>query len=203
MTTSSTETPTTAPETKRRKPRLRHLAPAAALLAIVALAASGCGGGGGSKSSNGSTSPGTSGTDSAQQSGIAYAQCMRSHGVTNFPDNAITSTGNGTTINLPAGISNNPDYQSASQACRQYLPSGANGGNGTSNNAAVQAEINFAACMRSHGEPNFPEPNASGGVIISGSSGIDPNSPTFQSAMQACQSILQNAGLNTSPGGGS
>ena len=49
----------------------------------------------------------------------------------------------------------------------------------------------LAACMRSHGVPNFPEPNAQG-VISSGS--IDPNSPQFQQAMQACQKDLPNGG---------
>jgi hypothetical protein len=49
----------------------------------------------------------------------------------------------------------------------------------------------LAACMRSHGVPNFPEPNAQG-VISSGS--IDPNSPQFQQAMQACRKDLPNGG---------
>jgi hypothetical protein len=202
MTTPISETPATPPETKRPKPRLRYLAPTAALLAAVTLAAAGCGGGSGSKGSNGSTSHGTSNADSAQSSGVAYAQCMRSHGVTNFPDNAISSTGSGTKIDMPSGITSNPNYQSAAQTCQQYLPKGSSG-SGTSQNSAVQAEISFANCMHSHGEPNFPEPDAQGHQLITGSSGIDPNSPTFQSAMQACQSILQKAGLNTSPGGGS
>ena len=49
----------------------------------------------------------------------------------------------------------------------------------------------LAACMRSHGEPNFPDPNAQG--VISSSS-IDPSSPQFQQAMQACRKDLPNGG---------
>jgi hypothetical protein len=49
----------------------------------------------------------------------------------------------------------------------------------------------LAACMRSHGEPNFPDPNAQG--VIS-SSDLDPSSPQFQQAMQACQKDLPNGG---------
>ena len=49
----------------------------------------------------------------------------------------------------------------------------------------------LAACMRSHGEPNFPDPNAQG--VIS-SSNLDPSSPQFQQAMQACQKDLPNGG---------
>jgi hypothetical protein len=54
----------------------------------------------------------------------------------------------------------------------------------------------LAACMRSHGEPNFPDPNAHG-VISSGS--IDPSSPQFQQAMQACAKDLPNGGGAPSP----
>jgi hypothetical protein len=44
--------------------------------------------------------------------------------------------------------------------------------------------------MRSHGVTNFPEPNSQGQVLIQGGAGINPNSPTFQSANQACQHYL-------------
>ncbi len=54
----------------------------------------------------------------------------------------------------------------------------------------------LAACMRSHGEPSFPDPNAQG-VISSGS--IDPGSPQFQQAMQACQKDLPHGGGAPSP----
>jgi hypothetical protein len=49
----------------------------------------------------------------------------------------------------------------------------------------------LAACMRSHGVPNFPDPNARG--VIS-SSNLDPSSPQFQQAMQACQKDLPHGG---------
>jgi hypothetical protein len=42
--------------------------------------------------------------------------------------------------------------------------------------------------MRSHGVRNFPDPNSQGGFLMGGD--VDPNSPTFKSAMQACQSLL-------------
>lgn len=162
------------------------------LLVTAALALAGCGGGG-SKSSTGSTSGGTTNADSAQQGGVAYAQCMRSHGVSNFPDNAISSTGGGTKVDLPSGITSNPAYRSASQACQSKLPRGANGGSGGSS-GNTQAELNLANCMRSHGVTNFPEPNAQGGIVVGGSSGIDPNSPSYQSAWQACRHLLPNGG---------
>jgi hypothetical protein len=50
--------------------------------------------------------------------------------------------------------------------------------------------IKFSACMRSHGVPNFPDPRASGGIQISPGSGLDPQSPAFQSAQNACLKLL-------------
>lgn len=194
MSTPSSTAPEMAPATKHRKIRLRHWRVAAGLLGALILAAAGCGGGG-STSASGATSK----ADSAQQSGIAYAQCMRLHGVSTFPDNAITSTGSGTEVHLPQGITENPNYQSASKACQSKLPRGGNTGGGGANNKNVQAEINWADCMHSHGVPNAPEPNSQGQMIMKGGSGgVDPNSPTFQAAMQACRKDLPGGGQGLS-----
>ena len=58
----------------------------------------------------------------------------------------------------------------------------------------------FSACMRSHGVPNFPDPvaGANGGaqIDITQGSGIDQNSPQYQSAMHACQSLLPAGKVN-------
>jgi hypothetical protein len=58
---------------------------------------------------------------------------------------------------------------------------------------SVQQMTKFAACMRSHGVANFPDPNAQG--VISGS--IDPGSAQFQQAQQACRQDLPNGGVPT------
>jgi hypothetical protein len=56
----------------------------------------------------------------------------------------------------------------------------------------------YASCMRSHGVASFPEPKpvSSGEVAIQirPGSGLDPNSATFRSAQQACQSLLPEGG---------
>ena len=62
--------------------------------------------------------------------------------------------------------------------------------------SGVEQSLKFAGCMRSHGEPNFPDSavkvNPNGGILfqLSKSSGIDSSSPTFKSALQACQSLV-------------
>ena len=55
----------------------------------------------------------------------------------------------------------------------------------------------FSSCMRSHGEPNFPDPNAQGQITASPSSGLDPSSAQFQKAMQTCRKDLPNGGVPT------
>ena len=55
---------------------------------------------------------------------LKYSQCMRSHGVPNFPDlgqnNPSPPPGNGTGLNP-----NSPQFHAASAACQHLLPAGA------------------------------------------------------------------------------
>ena len=62
-------------------------------------------------------------------------------------------------------------------------------------NATLGAK--FSACMRKHGVTNFPDPNSQGVIQFGSELGIDPNSPTFQSAQNACQKLLPNGGQPT------
>lgn len=62
-------------------------------------------------------------------------------------------------------------------------------------NATLAAK--FSACMRKHGATNFPDPNSEGVIQFGSGLGIDPKSPTFQSAQTACQKLLPNGGQPT------
>jgi hypothetical protein len=63
--------------------------------------------------------------------------------------------------------------------------------------AVVAALENFAHCVRSHGL-NIAGPNLSGHGEIFSSKGVNPNSPQYRSALEACESyllaILRSAG---------
>ena len=48
--------------------------------------------------------------------------------------------------------------------------------------------------MRSHGVPNFPDPNAQGGIVANG---IDTGSSTFHAAANGCRHLLPNGGQPT------
>jgi hypothetical protein len=75
---------------------------------------------------------------------------------------------------------------------------GSSGQTGTgSGSTGNGAGVEFADCMRAHGVPNFPDPTAGGGIKIPSNSGIDPQSPAFQSAQDACSKLLPGGG----PGG--
>ena len=56
--------------------------------------------------------------------------------------------------------------------------------------------LEFASCMREHGV-DMPDPDFSGGgarmQFRAGAGGVDPESPTFQKAQEACQEILEEA----------
>src|SRR5262249_41502446 len=105
--------------------RARTFAPLIAALVGAALVVTACGGGSskaaGPPSSSGASSP----SASQSQSGAAYAQCMRQHGVTNFPD----PTGSGE-FQISKAIVDNPHFQSASTACQLLRPQGNNGSGG-------------------------------------------------------------------------
>jgi Rieske Fe-S protein len=61
-------------------------------------------------------------------------------------------------------------------------------------------EVALAHCLRSHGEPNFPDPPANGqGTAPSTGPGFDPNSPRFLAAVRICQHVLP-AGAHVSIG---
>jgi len=129
------------------------------------------------------------GASSAQSKGLAFAACMRSHGVKNFPDSAITTSSKGVELVVPKGINpNSSQFRSAMQSCQDLLSGGANN-NGSPSASYTEAVLKFAECMRSQGVKNFPEPNPQTGTFIGGS-GIDPNSPVFQAAFAACQKYL-------------
>jgi hypothetical protein len=168
----------------------------------VALALAACGGG--SPTSDPSTTTTTAATGGSssraassgvQKQDLEYAQCMRSHGVTNFPDPSGNAGGSAQSITKSGVNPNSPTFQAANSTCQKYEPTQGNGTQGPSSGADTQ-QLKFAQCMRSHGVPNFPDPssNPSGGQRSVTQYGINPNSPTFEAANQACSSLLSGSG---------
>jgi hypothetical protein len=155
------------------------------------------GGGGSVSSSRGSGGSGNEqhseaaiagpGGPEAQKKMVAFAQCMRSHGVPDFPEPSeghLLIKGNSKNGLNPGS----PQFQAAMKTCHSLAPAPKIS---PQQSAAIQAQaLKFSACMRSHGVPDFPDPKFEGGGVqlqIKRGSGIDPQSTQFQAAQKACQ----------------
>ena len=70
-----------------------------------------------------------------------------------------------------------------------HLKSSTSANSGTSTTKSRPSGIAFSRCMRSHGVPNFPDPTSSGGLSLTQSSGVNAQSPAFQTADRDCKSL--------------
>jgi hypothetical protein len=167
--------------------RPSHLWAAAAVVLGVAVA--GC--------SGGSTAPSAAPAGGSRSSGksalaeaVAYSQCIRSHGVSNFPDPVPTPSG-GYGYRTSGIDPNSAAFQGALQACKA-LPSPWTSTGQDLTPAQQQAWLNWAKCIRSHGVPAFPDPTFSGREVRD--SDIGSNLLQLQSAMDACKSQRPSVG---------
>jgi hypothetical protein len=163
-------------------------------LAITAGGLSGCGkaaSGNGVASANGgkgrSASPSASASKlGTQEAMLKFAQCMREHGI-NMPDPQVQSSasGPGSVQVLVSPGSDPAKAKAAQEACKQYMPSG---GDAVKPDAQALEQLRkLAKCMREHGLPNFPDPEANGGLMLDEKSGIKPDDPKFKAAQEACK----------------
>jgi hypothetical protein len=181
-----------------QRPRLRRAA-ALAAIGCMALLAAACGGG---------SSPAGSATGgpTRAQAALAYARCMRSHGVPSFPDPDSNGNfdlrsnqqGGGSAVSGPDSVS--PQETAANQVCNHLLNVGPQL-NAAQTQHTLSQLVKYAQCMRAHGVPNFPDPHTTSGGIgvpsgftfdLSGS-GIDGKSPQYRAAARACQSLATHA----------
>jgi hypothetical protein len=147
----------------------------ATVLCAVAIAACGTS----SKSGAGAKNAGAAGGPDA----LRYAQCIRSHGVPDFPDPGTTG-GPG----LPSDVNpQSPAFKSAAAACAKLFPS--LGGPRQIPESQKLSLLAVARCMRTHGMPNFPDPTfpSTGGIRLEFPPGITPQSPAFQQAATDCK----------------
>jgi hypothetical protein len=150
----------------------------AVIMAGTVLLAAACGSGSGGSSDAG---------DTAYQKAVAYAQCMRAHGVPNFPD----PDSKGNILITPADhlAQGAPQFVSANKSCEHLDPF-------TPLTPAQQRQdtvqaLKFVACMRAHGITGMQDPVVSAqGISSRIPAGFSPSSPVFQSAQRACQKLM-------------
>ena len=101
------------------------------------------------------------------------------------------------------GSSHTPTTASAAGAAATSSTVGTGGGAPSSGSTAAGAGspgVAFAACMRSHGVPNFPDPSPGGGLLFRVTAAINRSSPAFRAAQAKCRKLLPGGGP---PGPGS
>jgi hypothetical protein len=165
------------PKTTRARHTLAALAAASITLTIAAC---------------GSSHPTTAASAHAPGA-VLLSECMRAHGLTNFPDptqgagglgfNGISRTPGVDALTVDGITFAGPAWDAARKACQTYLPGG--GGRGPKLSPSDMAvRLARSECMRAHAVPNFPDPNARGGVDLPPT--IDTNAPAFVRAAQHC-----------------
>lgn len=191
-------TTTPAPPANRR---YRRPAGVLATLALVGLSLAACGGP--SKARSSPTESGSSG--SLQSELVKYAACMRSNGIADFPDPTPQPNGlPGFSIHASGNSDlspQSPKYESATRRCKKDMPTG---GDATpaQQAAANTKALKYAQCMRTHGEPNFPDPNGKGVIAVTNATGIlNPSAPQFQRSQRSCRDL--DNGFQTQMSGGS
>ena len=131
---------------------------------------------------------------------LAFSHCMRSKGVSTFPDPGPNGVWPKSDVELAAG---NPRFQAATQACGHLLP---DGGPGVPPSPAVVQLIRidmtkFARCMRSRGVSNWPDPSLDRGraVFDPEAVGIDTSSPEISAKVHECERVFP-ASVGIPPG---
>jgi hypothetical protein len=179
--------------------RIIRMALVPGVLLALALGVAACGGGGKAsgvaslKGGDKATATTRAGAGSDRQAALAYARCMRQHGI-NMPDPKFDAQGH-SSQQLPGGVGpDDPKFKAADQACNKYLP---NGGEPPKPNPQEQQQmLAFARCMRQHGI-DMPDPKPNGGIDADAGAGVNPDSPKFKAAERACQQYEPKGGKST------
>ena len=134
----------------------------------------------------------------AQEGALAFAKCMRENGV-DVPD---PQTGENGLIRIAPnaggpgdGMSpDSPAFRKADAACRKHLTAGGEPPDAETQAKLRDAFVRYARCMRERGV-DVPDPTAEGGLVLGrGAGGIDPQSPSFRTADEACRDLLPGGG---------
>jgi hypothetical protein len=184
---------------RRRRLATALIVSAAMLVLVLATACAGGSNGPGVAGQGASSTPSASPSGDPRDADLAYAECMRDHGISDFPD---PQPDGGIAIQAGAGSDldpDNPQFKAADDACKSLLP--------TPPSQQEQEQewedmLSFARCMREHGITDFPDPKPGEGISISADQGsdLDPNNPRFQAAKKACGGLI-GADTNTQTNG--
>jgi hypothetical protein len=174
--------------------------------AVVAAAAfslltAGCGNGGSSRSTTAAATP--------HNGALAFARCMRAHGVPNWPDPNSSGVFDKSKL-AQLGVSRPRVRALEGGACGNLLT---NGGAGRQQAAQQKRTrlidaLGFARCMRARGFSSFPDPTNQGLLTpeMVTAAGIDLHQPDLLKAGLACvpvtHGLLSRAAIERAVNGG-
>lgn len=166
-----------------RKAARRKLWPLAAL-AVVALIGTSCS----DEPAETGTGSSTGTTTSDREQGLKFAQCIREHGVSDFPDPDASGDFN-------FGVSVSPAvWKQAVDACKELQPPGTLNSERTPEQQS--ASLEFARCIRENGVKDFPDP-VNGEPLVDTTKIPSSNRPggmtILNSAMEKCGDLVERA----------
>ena len=166
-----------------------------AMVALIGVISAGCGSNAASETgtagSAGTTSDSGSGGNkqaTARDKAVKFAECIRAHGVSDFPDPNEKNQ-------FEYGVSVTPAvWDKATTACKDLQPPGTLSGKRTPKQQS--ASLRFAQCIRDNGVKDFPDP-INGEPLVNTYKIPSSNKPggmaILDAAMQKCGDILREA----------
>jgi hypothetical protein len=170
------------------------------VVVVFAVALAACGSGSGS-SSVPSLGGGSHSQTAAAPGSLAAARtavtCVRKHGMPNVPDPVVGSDGQ---ISVP-GYTTADLTPAARSACAAQIRAAEATASALPNlsSSDMQALLRWAACMRAHGFPHWPDPNPQG---VFYESGHDGTQVMHQRADAACRSLRGSSLARVTAGAG-
>jgi hypothetical protein len=156
----------------------------ALMVALCVVGVVACGGGG--------SGAGGGEGGSGEGARLDFAECMRAHGV----EMEDPKPGQ----NIDVGGRDDPTTKKALAACNGKLGDSGQELSAEEDEELKEGALTFARCMREEGidmgDPKFPGP----GKFLLDTAGLDPSSPAFKVAQEACQGRLPE--LNVTGVGG-
>jgi hypothetical protein len=148
----------------------------------------------------GSSSPAAGGTGSSTTAATAkkavkFSRCMRSNGVSQFPD--LGASGKVTLDGVVNGSSldpNSPAFQQAISACKDLEPAGFTGSKRSPQQ--MSAALRFAQCIRENGVKDFPDPVNGQPLVDTNripSSNLPGGMSILNAAMHKCRGVAAQA----------
>jgi hypothetical protein len=158
-----------------------------AMVALISVISAGCG-------SNASSETGTAGSSgtgdtmklSARDKAVKFAECIRAHGVSDFPDPNEKNQ-------FEYGVSVTPAvWKQATTACNDLQPPGTLSAKRTPKQQS--ASLRFAQCIRDNGVKDFPDP-VNGEPLVDTYKIPSSNKPggmaILNAAMQKCGNVVR------------